>query len=397
MLPRPLLALVLLAVAFAALPAPASVVRFDTVMGSFDVELFDQAKPLTVANFRAYQSAGDWTNSMVHRSVPFFVIQGGGYRFNNTAQVEPADYPLVVQRPPVTNEPGLGNVRGTIAMARIGGQPNSATSQWFINLFDNGGPGQTLDTIDGGYTVFGRVIGSGMTVVDAIAALPRFGFNPPWNEAPMRSYTVADFNAFVPVDEDNVVLITSISVIADVDGDLVLDDGDGDGNPGDTRCATGVSAGCDDNCPTVANATQTDADGDLVGDACDNCTAVANPRVSAGFLGLAPWATLTGQQRDDDHDGYGNACDAKFPGVAGAIVGSGDLVQFRASNGKNRTLDICGNTGTRPCAIFDLDDAATLVGAGDLAIVRGLSGKTPGPKCAACPLVCTAGASGTCF
>lgn len=255
------LAVVLAVVTVGAATASASVVRFTTVMGNFDVELFDQAKPLTVANFRAYQSAGDWTDTMIHRSVPGFVIQGGGFRFNNTAQVEPANYPLVVQRPPVLNEPGLSNVRGTISMAKIGGMPNSATSQWFFNLFDNGGPGMTLDTLESGYTVFGRVIGNGMTVVDAIAALPRFQFNSPWNEAPMRDYTVAEFNAFVPVDGTNVVRINNITVIPDVDADLVLDDGDGDGNPGDTRCTSGMSVGCDDNCPTVANATQTDAGG----------------------------------------------------------------------------------------------------------------------------------------
>ena len=166
-------------------------------------------------------------------------------------------------------------------------------------------------------------------------------------------------------------------------------DTDGDGVPDST-----------DNCPTVANATQADTDSDGVGDACDNCVNVPNPRVTPDattFLGSNPWATLTGGQRDDDHDGYGNKCDAKFPGVTTAVVGAADLAQFRASNGKSRLNDNCGTTGTRPCAIFDLDEGtAAVIGAGDLAVFRTLNGKAPGPKCTACPLPCQAGTAGTC-
>ena len=79
------------------------------------------------------------------------------------------------------------------------------------------------------------------------------------------------------------------------------------------------------------------------------------------------------------------------------LVGSGDLTQFRASNGKNRTLDTCGTLGTRPCAIYDLDEASLLLGTPDLTQFRTLNGKAPGPKCATCPLVCTAGTTGSCF
>src|SRR5262249_21328134 len=106
-----------------------------------------------------------------------------------------------------------------------------------------------------------------------------------------------------------------------------------------------------DNCASVPNDDQLDGDADGAGNACDNCTAVSNPRQAASFLSSNPWATLTGGQRDDDHDGYGNKCDAKFPGVGGTIVGAGDLAQFRASNGKSRTGDNCGTSGTKPCAI----------------------------------------------
>jgi hypothetical protein len=75
------------------------------------------------------------------------------------------------------------------------------------------------------------------------------------------------------------------------------------------------------------------ADGTVLVD--DNCANFANPRVTpdpATYLSVSPWATLTGGQRDDDHDGYGNKCDAKFPGTTGAAVGTSDLTEFRATS-----------------------------------------------------------------
>ena len=120
----------------------------------------------------------------------------------------------------------------------------------------------------------------------------------------------------------------------------------------------------------LANTDQADAESDSVGDACDNCVNVANPRVAADFLTTNPWATLTGGQRDDDHDGYGNKCDAKFPGVAGSSVSGDDLNQFRASNGKPRSDGSCGTTATRPCAIFDLDETANSISGNDLTRFR---------------------------
>ncbi len=178
------------------------------------------------------------------------------------------------------------------------------------------------------------------------------------------------------------ILFNLVFVIRPIAG---APDADGDGAPD-----------ASDNCRTVGNANQADGDADAVGDLCDNCSSVANARVDSSYLAANPWATLTGGQRDDDHDGYGNVCDAKFPDVTGTVVGSADLAQFRTANAQSRTADACGTLHTRPCAIFDLDENGSLIGSADLSRFRLLNGKAPGPKCALCPLVCSAGPSGSC-
>jgi cyclophilin family peptidyl-prolyl cis-trans isomerase len=145
-----------------------SVVRFSSNVGEIDIELFDTETPLTVANFLSYVNAGRYNQSFIHRSVPGFVIQGGGFGLSGNAVVSvPTDAA-------VPNEPRISNLRGTVAMAKLGGYPNSATSQWFINLEDNSGPPANLDTENGGFTVFGRVVGNGMAVADRIAAFTTY-------------------------------------------------------------------------------------------------------------------------------------------------------------------------------------------------------------------------------
>src|SRR5262249_55003070 len=111
-----------------------SVVRFDTTLGQFDVELFNSTAPITVANFLNYVATGRYQDSLIHRSVPGFVIQGGGYYVSDDGvgtHVTP-----VPTFPPIVNEFGLHNVRGTLAMAKLPSNPNSATGQWFLNLVD---------------------------------------------------------------------------------------------------------------------------------------------------------------------------------------------------------------------------------------------------------------------
>ncbi|MDA3935068.1 MAG: peptidylprolyl isomerase [Gammaproteobacteria bacterium] len=145
--------------------ADATIVQVDTPVGSFQIKLLDTVAPITVDNFLNYLNDGDYENSFIHRSVVNFVVQGGGFTFNVDGQ--PDDNNLILSvplDPPIPNEFGLANTRGTVAMAKIPGDPDSATSQWFVNVRDN----HALDLDNGGFTVFGSVLGNGMDVVNAI-------------------------------------------------------------------------------------------------------------------------------------------------------------------------------------------------------------------------------------
>lgn len=145
-------------------PAAASIVRVDTPLGRFYIDLLEEQAPNTVANFLAYLRSGRFAGSIAHRSSYGFVVQGGGFTFDGSSFVPvPTDAP-------VANEFGESNVRGTVAMAKVSGEPDSATSQWFVNMEDNSAD---LDGQNGGFTVFGRVMGDGMAVVDKINSLVR--------------------------------------------------------------------------------------------------------------------------------------------------------------------------------------------------------------------------------
>jgi cyclophilin family peptidyl-prolyl cis-trans isomerase len=139
-------------------------VTMKTSMGDVVLELYPDKAPLTVANFVDYATTDFYDGTVFHRIVPGFVIQGGGF----TPELNKKK-----TKSPIVNEAqnGLSNERGTIAMARTQ-YPNTATSQFFINLKDNEMLDFKAEQQGGyGYAVFGRVV-EGMEVVDAIASVP---------------------------------------------------------------------------------------------------------------------------------------------------------------------------------------------------------------------------------
>lgn len=182
--------------------ANATTVQFQTSLGEIEVNLYDQDTPDTVANFLAYVDAGAYTDSIVHRSMPSFIVQGGGFI------VVDNKVGRVVTSPSPSNEPKYSSVKGTIAMAKLGGDPDSATSQWFFNLGDNA---SNLDVQNGGFTVFGEVI-AGWEVVEAIAALKVENFGAPLDNVPLRGYQ-GDIDLFNEAPADYLMLIDGIVVL----------------------------------------------------------------------------------------------------------------------------------------------------------------------------------------
>ena len=153
-------------------------VKFETSLGSFTIELFPKEAPVTVENFLRYVDDGFFDGTIVHRIVPNFVIQGGGLT---------PDFRNKETRAPIQNEAknGLKNTRGSLSMARTS-DINSATSQFFVNLADNA----FLDhgSRDFGYAVFARVT-EGMDVVDKIAKV-KTGTRKGYQDAPLEDVVI---------------------------------------------------------------------------------------------------------------------------------------------------------------------------------------------------------------
>jgi cyclophilin family peptidyl-prolyl cis-trans isomerase len=174
--------------------------------GSVYVDLLDSVAPISAANFLQYVNAGRYDNSMIHRKTTVAgdglgVVQGGGY----DAQADP-----IATFAPIALEYHLSNARGTLGMARLVANPNSATSQWFFNTSDNS---PLLGPPNPSYAVFGWVLGGGMSAIDAIGAIPRYNFGGPLSQLPLVNYTQQDFENGVD-PQPHFVVLNDVSIVS---------------------------------------------------------------------------------------------------------------------------------------------------------------------------------------
>ncbi len=162
-----------------AAPAATYQVLVVTSMGNFTLELNAERAPLTVANFLKYVDQGHYTNTIFHRVIANFVIQGGGFDTDDKPRPAPSK---------VVNESGNGltNERGTVGMARSQ-EPHSSDAQFYVNLYDN----EALDPSKTrwGYAVFGKVV-SGMDVVDKIGNVPTGSHGPFKEDTPLKPVVI---------------------------------------------------------------------------------------------------------------------------------------------------------------------------------------------------------------
>lgn len=185
-----------------------SLVRFDTSAGAINVQLFDSLAPQTVANFLDYVQNDAYDESIFHRLLAGFVIQGGGFKIDGTGTTVSA----LSQLPPVNNEFGTSNTTGTIAMAKVPGDPNSATNQFFFNLANNTG----LNTDNGGFTVFGKVVGTDQNVVNTLAATPTQNFsnvNSNFANFPITNYSGSAATFPGDANASNYLVIHDIAIV----------------------------------------------------------------------------------------------------------------------------------------------------------------------------------------
>ncbi|WP_269616336.1 DUF4214 domain-containing protein [Prochlorococcus marinus] len=175
------------------------------------IELFDQngsASTLTSTtanNFLAYVNDSSYQNTIIHRSVSNAVLQGGGY----TAPISASYAPIsILSKGTIFNEPGNSNKIGTIAMAKVPGDPDSATSQWYFNLSDN----VSLDSSNGGFTVFGRVLADGFDVLEELSNATIYNASNYYSNSVFSELPLLNYDSTLGVQPDNFLTFKTISL-----------------------------------------------------------------------------------------------------------------------------------------------------------------------------------------
>ena len=183
--------------------AEASYATIKTTLGTIVIELDDEKAPISVANFKMYAKEGFYDKTLFHRVIPEFMVQGGGFDHHGA-------YPQTMHKKPgakaaIKNEwtNGQKNKRATLAMARLGNQPDSATNQFFINLADNDFLDQPRD--GAGYAVFAKVIG-GMDVVDQIAGVPTMRLPNGMSDVPNQPVMIESIAFVTKAEADKAVI-----------------------------------------------------------------------------------------------------------------------------------------------------------------------------------------------
>ncbi len=403
------------------------VVSLNTNFGPIVIELFESETPGTVENFLNYVNDGDFDDSIFHRSVTDFVIQGGGYTTTSTTFSSTSQFTEVPADAAIANEPGISNVRGTVAMAKLSGDPDSATSQFFVNLSDDN---TLLDSESyGAFTVFGQVLD--MTTVDEIAALPiDTGNASPFAELPLSDTSqlavvqsiagLAELTGVKFWDENANGLrdsgesgLAGVTVFLDSDNDGTYDAGetaattDADGRflllaePGthavrallsDDACATLPSSSSGYTVTTTigsetqaldfgeAEADTTDTDitdtdtTDTDTTDTDNTDTDASDTETTGTTGATGDSTLSGYvYLDMDGDGLRGTAEIGVPGVLITLTGTDaseatvSRTALTQSNGTYAFADLPAGTyqltESQPQALLDGDDSTSVDGA----------------------------------
>ena len=193
-------------------PDTESAVRMATTKGNVDLVFYANTTPQTVANFLTY----NYSDVIFHRAPAGFVLQGGGFK----TYAAPDVFEHIATPATVPNEPGISNTLGTVAMAKVGDNPDSATSEFFINLGDNSA---NLDNQNGGFTVFGRVAAPSLgSTVAALAAVPTGNYGIGLHIGPLATDIVGSSLTDLPqdqtpvpalVDQSKLLKITSVTAL----------------------------------------------------------------------------------------------------------------------------------------------------------------------------------------